>query len=219
MLQGRWLRLCKTYLKRRAQRFMNVRNNMNDFEKLLTTTARILGELEIPYVVTGGAAVVFWGTPRFTADIDIVVELQESSIPQLAKRLREAFGRTAYIDEEMMQEELQRGGEFNVIHPDSGLKIDFFIRPLEDAFEKEKFFRAVTKEVAGEPVRLIAPEDLILTKLRWGKESMSEKQFADAQSVVATQDKKLDQEYLEKWAQRLDVTDLLAQVLTKDRES
>lgn len=43
-----------------------------DPRKLLIKIAKILKELKIPYLVTGGVAVLIWGRPRFTADIDIL---------------------------------------------------------------------------------------------------------------------------------------------------
>jgi hypothetical protein len=40
--------------------------------ELLIEIAKILDKLKIPYLVTGGIAVLIWGRPRFTADIDII---------------------------------------------------------------------------------------------------------------------------------------------------
>jgi Na+/glutamate symporter len=44
-------------------------------EELLKKIAKILDDLKIPYAVTGGFAVSIWGIPRYTADIDIIIEL------------------------------------------------------------------------------------------------------------------------------------------------
>ncbi len=46
-----------------------------DPRQLLVSITKTLKYLNIPYLVTGGIAVLVWGRPRFTADIDIVVEL------------------------------------------------------------------------------------------------------------------------------------------------
>lgn len=56
-------------------------------ETLLYKVAKILQELKISYAVTGGMAVIAWGKPRYTADIDIVIEL----FPQKMSFLRKNF--------------------------------------------------------------------------------------------------------------------------------
>ena len=49
---------------------------MGDPRHLLIRIVEILNKLEIPYIVTGGIAVLIWGRPRFTANIDIVIQLK-----------------------------------------------------------------------------------------------------------------------------------------------
>jgi len=58
---------------------------------------------------------------------------------------------------------------------------------------------------------IIAPEDLILSKLVWAKDSRSELQFRDVRSIIALQPA-LDWSYMERWALRLTVATLLAEV-------
>ena len=60
-----------------------------DPRRLLVRIAKILERLKIPYIITGGIAVLVWGRPRFTADIDIVVEIDYRDIRRLESALRE----------------------------------------------------------------------------------------------------------------------------------
>jgi len=54
-----------------------------------------------------------------------------------------------------------------------------------------------------------SPEDTILAKLRWAKQSGgSEKQFTDALRVYEVQYEKLDIDYLEQWVKKLNVESL-----------
>ncbi len=182
-----------------------------DFRGLLKKIAKILDELGIPYYVTGGVAVVTWGRIRFTHDIDIVVGLQEKKITSLAKRLR-ALGEGAYIDEDMALDALKHRGEFNFILPGSGIKVDFWILK-SDPLSKLQLSRGITKKVGGQPIKFLSPEDLILSKLAWYKESMSSRHLEDAQSVIAIQNKKLDKEYLQQWAGHQDTLNILNQIL------
>ncbi|TSC75274.1 MAG: hypothetical protein G01um101430_481, partial [Parcubacteria group bacterium Gr01-1014_30] len=59
--------------------------------------------------------------------------------------------------------------------------------------------RRIPRNVLGQRVYFVSPEDLILSKLLWYKESESELQLRDIESVLKFQ-KKLDWEYLKKWA-------------------
>src|SRR3989338_1438556 len=95
-------------------------------EKLLQEIAKILDKLNIPYIITGGIAVVVWGRPRFTADIDIVVELAPSKLDKLATELLKV-DKDVYVDKKSMQRALLNKGEFNFIHSGSGNKVDFWI--------------------------------------------------------------------------------------------
>jgi len=74
----------------------NQEQNQANPRYLLANIAKILKRLEIPYIITGGMAVLLWGRPRFTADIDIVIELKEKYIDKLETALRE-LGEARYI--------------------------------------------------------------------------------------------------------------------------
>jgi hypothetical protein len=58
----------------------------------------------------------------------------------------------------------------------------------------------------GLKMQVSSPEDTILVKLRWANLSGgSEKQFTDALRVYEVQYEKLDIDYLERWAKKLDI--------------
>ncbi|HSC27850.1 MAG TPA: hypothetical protein VLD67_11280, partial [Vicinamibacterales bacterium] len=99
---------------------------------------------------------------------------------------------------------------FSVFHRASIQKIDIVVRHDSD-YELEKFERRHRLEIEGQPVWAIAPEDLILSKLQWAKESPSELQLRDVRAIVAVQ-ADLDWPYIDGWARRLTVTTLLAGV-------
>lgn len=58
---------------------------------------------------------------------------------------------------------------------------------------------------------IVAPEDLILSKLKWAQESRSELQVRDVRELMAT-GITLDREYLEHWAQGIGVVALLRDI-------
>ena len=117
----------------------------------------------------------------------------------------------------MAQEALQNRSMFNVIDYQTGGKADFIIRK-DCAFSFEKFRRRIAANILGIQVPVISPEDAILSKLEWLKESQSERQFRDALGVAVVQWQRLDKVYLRKWAQELSVADLLETLLSHAEE-
>lgn len=181
-----------------------------EIQNLLCKIAKILEELKIPYVVTGGVAVSVWGRPRFTADIDIVVELITQNISPLAKSLLK-IDKDVYVSEEAMKDALEREGEFNFIHPQSRLKVDFWI--VKDNFEKLKIKRGVSQKIGKQKIKFISPEDLILSKLLWYKESFSTRHLEDIESVMKIS--KLDLKYIKNWAEKQSTIKILEEVIKK----
>lgn len=183
-------------------------------EELLIKISKILESLRIPYAVTGGFAVTVWGKPRYTADIDIVVELLEKNIKPLAKELL-AIDKNVYADEEMMKDALIYKGEFNFIHPDTGFKVDFFVQD-NNFYNKLKIKRAILRNIYGQKIFFVSPEDLILSKLLWSEESYSQKQSEDIKSVLRNTKIKLDLKYIKKWAEKQGTTETLNKVIKEE---
>lgn len=158
---------------------------------------------------------VVWGRPRFTADIDIVVELVPEKLDRFAEELL-AIEKDVYLDKKMMRDALKREGEFNFIHPGAGLKVDFWILK-NTAFDRERIKRRVKRKLANTILFFISPEDLILSKLLWYKESESTRQLEDIESVLRIQ-KKLNWRYLQKWAMVHSTLKILKLLWRKNRK-
>jgi len=158
-------------------------------------------------------AVVVWGRPRFTADIDVVIELVPQKIDELFCELRK-MDKNIYLDKNMIKDALKRGGEFNMIHPASGVKIDFWILK-DEPFDKSRIKRRILKKIIGEKLYFCSPEDLILIKLQWYKKTKSTRQLEDIESILAIQ-RKLDWKYLKKWAVAHETLEILKSLRDKD---
>ncbi len=182
-------------------------------EKFLLKIISILDRLSLNYFVTGGFAVSVWGRPRATFDIDIVVELVEPDVKNLTKALREIF-KAGYIDEDMMKTAIKYQKEFNFIDPESGSKIDFWIKK-DNELTIQKFKRRRLEKIQGQGVYFISPEDLILSKLEWYQKSGSTRQLEDIESVLKISGDKLDMNYLNKWAKKLGVFKILNRLKKK----
>ncbi|MCL5407189.1 MAG: hypothetical protein M1429_01700 [Patescibacteria group bacterium] len=171
--------------------------------KNLVKITKVLDELKISYYITGGFAVSIYGRPRFTADVDIVIKMSSLQVNNFAIKLHKIFPK-GYIDKNQINNALVQKGEFNIIDPESGLKIDFFITKNNE-FEKECFKKAIQQDF-GYKVNFTTPENLIISKLIWYRDSQSTRQLEDIVSVMDIQ-KDLDINYLKNWIRKLGLND------------
>lgn len=165
----------------------------------LVKIAQILKKIHIPYYITDGLAVSIYGHPRSTADIDIVIKMLHSNIKDFSNEFRGLFNK-GYVDEVQIRNALLREGEFNIIDPESGIKIDFFI-VKDNVFEKQCFDNIIVHNIDF-PVNFISPEDLIISKLIWYREGQSTKHIEDIKSIIETQNN-LNKKYLNHWIKKL----------------
>ena len=156
----------------------------------------------IPYMIVGSFAVSFYGHPRSTHDLDLVVEVSDAHVPGLVAALEGQF----YISKEGIERALRTGSMFNAIHNHSVFKVDFWPR-RRGAFDLSGFGRRRRVVFGTREACISTAEDLILKKLTWFKESESEKHWTDALNICAAQGTNLDQEYLDRWAVELGVTE------------
>lgn len=181
---------------------------------ILMRIVELLEEYEIPYLLTGSFAVSYYGFPRATHDIDFVIEIHPPG-KQKMLLLLQRLGQGFYYDENMVVRAIERSGQFDVVHGDSGVKIDFWVRK-PDEFERNKFKRERTITIGKMTIAAVSAEDLILTKLLWCKEVRSERHLRDCAGIIATQREELDWAYLNRWAEKLKLVEFLAEVKASD---
>jgi hypothetical protein len=167
-----------------------------------------LGSAGIPIMVVGSLASSFHGDPRATRDADIVIRPDKQSLEKFLQQVTEEF----YVSPEAARQALQNHSMFNVIDAASGWKVDL-IFAAATGFAEQSFARRITANVMGIVVAIQSPEDTILSKLSWGKDSGSEMQYRDALGVALQQWGKLDSEYLRRWAVELEVSETLEKLL------
>lgn len=169
-------------------------------QELLKKVIKELEGLSVEYMLTGSLASSLQGEPRATHDIDLVVELPSDAMSGLAHAFPQP---DFYLSETSVREAILRKTMFNLIHVNSGDKVDFWLLTPEP-FDRSRFSRRRKEKLFDGHVQVSSPEDTILMKLKWAEESGgSEKQFRDALRVFEVQSGTLDHDYLEEWVERL----------------
>lgn len=182
--------------------------------ELLRYFTTVLEQLGLRYFVTGSVATIFFGEPRFTNDIDIVVDFHASRISAFCEAFPSA---DFYVSEEAVRRAVSGKGQFNVIHPASGLKVDVMV-PSPSAFNQSRFARARRLRPAPDFEAVFAtPEDVILKKLEYFREGGSEKHLRDIAGVLRISGPQVDLTYIDEWSLRLGLSDTWAKVRTAAR--
>ncbi|MEQ1654080.1 MAG: hypothetical protein ABL960_00140 [Nitrospira sp.] len=177
----------------------------DELDVLKAVTADLEGG-GIPYMVTGSMAANFYTVPRMTRDIDLVIELFERDVDRITRLFQQDY----YIDRDMVQRAVREHTMFNMIHSALVVKVDCVVRK-ETEYRREEFARRRTVSIAGQQVFIVSPEDLILSKLDWAKESRSEMQLTDVRNLLSSV-QGLDAAYLSRWAERLGLSSLYREV-------
>jgi hypothetical protein len=185
-------------------------NGQKDFLKRLVEALNNAG---IPYMLSGSVSSSFHGQPRATNDVDIVIAPTESQFHSFLQSL----GKDYYVSIDAAKEALRRESTFNIIDVQTGWKADFIIR-RQRPFSIEEFQRRQKVSIMGLDTWIVSPEDVILIKLEWAKNSKSDRQFEDALGVAMVQFDRLDGDYLHKWAKELQVEGSLKQLLEQAKK-
>jgi len=166
-----------------------------------------LVDANIPYMLTGSLAMAIYAEPRMTRDIDIVIEYREKDANKIAR----LFEDISYVDEKMIAEAARHESMFNILHNEWIIKADFIARK-GGKYRILEFSRRREVDVEGVSISVVSPEDLILSKLDWGKASSSELQMRDVRAIVSSATE-LDWEYLREWAGHLRVKQFLYEAI------
>lgn len=175
-----------------------------NIEATLQNVLSRLDQCGLAYMITGSFASNMHGVPRTTYDADVVIEHDPKAIEKFVQNL----GTSCYVSLEAVREAVRMRSMFNVVHLETGLKIDFIIKKAR-SFSQEEFSRRESASFLGQLRWFATPEDVILAKLERPKLGDSERQFQDALNVAKVQDKELDRAYLERWSRELGVHELL----------
>lgn len=181
-------------------------------EELLYSLVQLFERLGVPYFITGSVAAMAYGESRFTSDVDIVVALQEEHVQELCAAYPPP---DYYLSPEAMRGAIRSQRQFNVLHITEGVKADIII-PAESELNRSRFARCRPERIGSQGDAIVAsPEDVILKKMEYYREGLSEKHLRDITGVLKLCPYPIDYEYIESWAAKLNVLDLWHLILER----
>lgn len=157
------------------------------FKSLLKSLAVVLADRRIPYMVMGGQAVLLYGEPRMTRDIDVTIGLgveKQEDVRQLMVGLGlKPLADAAFTARSMV---------FPCEETSSGIRVDIIFS--WSIYEGEAIRRARAVELDGTTVHFASPEDVILQKVIAGRPRDED----DVRGILA-KIPTLDRGYIRRW--------------------
>jgi hypothetical protein len=198
-----------------AQRLLDhVRGGPAQGQGLPETIERIttiLDQFGVRFHLTGGIASSYYGDPRLTQDLDLVIQLaiDQPETKALLDRLSSGY----LVSEEAAFEAIKSHGLFQAIDEESLVKIDFHVGEKIPG----ELGRSTRREVLpGLVAPLVSKEDAILSKLLWIQQG-SYKARHDVKMMLKREEE-LDRGILHQRAVTLGLHDLLADLEGLSRE-
>lgn len=164
------------------------------FARLLERIALGLEQRQIPYMIIGGQAVLIYGEPRLTRDIDVTLGVGPE---RLADLLAFAEASDWRVLVEKPQEFVQRSMVLPCLDPQSDIRIDFIFSHSE--YEQQAMKRVRRVEIGNAAVCFASAEDVIVHKIVAGRP----RDLDDARSILLKK-ADLDRAYICHWLAEFD---------------
>jgi len=146
-------------------------------------------------MIIGGIAVLVWGEPRTTQDIDVTVSVPEDGLADFVDLLRSRLTVLPANPVDFFQ-----GTHVLPVTTPTGVSIDIIRAGLP--YEEQAIRRAVLRDLGPVRIRVCTAEDLIVHKLA----STRPRDREDVVGIVARQRLLLDRSYLDPLVQSLSET-------------
>jgi len=164
------------------------------FQKILKRVARELKKASIPYMVIGGQAVLLYGEPRLTRDIDITLGIGVSELARI-KKVLPAMGLKVLVKK--VQEFVERTMVLPTKDRESEIRVDFIFS--FSPYERQAIGRARDIKVGRTQVKFACLEDVVIHKVV----SARPRDLEDIKSILV-KNPKYDSDYISRWLKEFD---------------
>jgi predicted nucleotidyltransferase len=164
------------------------------FQKLLKKVSRALKKASVPYMVIGGQAVLVYGEPRLTRDIDITVGIGIDGLGQM-KKIVSTVGLRILVENERAF--VERNMVLPTLEVKSGIRVDFIFS--FSPYERQAIERGRDIQVGGTTIRFASLEDLVIHKVIAGRA----RDIEDVKSILVKNPKYKSNE-IARWLKEFD---------------
>ena len=164
------------------------------FKDLIKRIAAELSGRGIPYMIIGGQAVLLYGEPRLTKDIDITLGVGVEELPVIKDAIR-ALGLS--IESDDVDTFVKDTMVLPAADKKSGIRVDFVFS--FSPFERAAIQRAKEVRFDEVPVRFASLEDLVIHKMVAGRA----RDLEDVKSILL-KNPGYDKEYIRSWLSDFD---------------
>ncbi|HBO85262.1 MAG: hypothetical protein A2073_04780 [Deltaproteobacteria bacterium GWC2_42_11] len=164
------------------------------FEEILKRISICLEESHIPYMIIGGQAVLLYGEPRLTRDIDITLGVNPDRLDELLVILKKNSLKPIPKDIELFVKESM---VLPAIDEPTGIRIDFIFSFTP--YEMEAIKRSKKVVIMGQEVSFSSPEDLIIHKIFAGRP----RDMEDVRSILL-KNPEINRKYIRAWLKEFD---------------
>ena len=164
------------------------------FQKLLKKVSRTLKKASVPYMVIGGQAVLVYGEPRLTRDIDITVGIGIDGLDQM-KKIVSTVGLRILVENERAF--VERNMVLPTLEVKSGIRVDFIFS--FSPYERQAIERGRDIQLGRTTIRFASLEDLVIHKVIAGRA----RDIEDVKSILA-KNPKYDSNEIAKWLREFD---------------
>jgi predicted nucleotidyltransferase len=159
-------------------------------EELIQKIAQGLDEEKIPYMIIGGQAVLLYGTPRLTRDIDITLGVDTDMFLPIEKLCRQLGLKTLPENPEDFARDTK---VLPAEEPESRIRVDFIFSFTP--YEAQAIKRTKQVLMGDYPVKFASCEDVIIHKMIAARAVDVE----DVRNILIKHKDSADLEYIKQW--------------------
>ena len=164
------------------------------FQKLLEKLALSLEKRCIAYMIIGGQAVLVYGEPRLTKDIDIIIDLEPENVSDIIDVAND-LGYEILVDS--LETFVIKTSVLPCLEPETGIRIDFIFS--FSSYEKQAFKRVKRIRMGKANVCFASVEDLVIHKIVAGRP----RDIEDV-TIILTKEQNIDSDYIHQWLEQFD---------------
>ena len=120
-----------------------------------------------------------------------------------------------YVSLDAIRQAIRDCGQFNVIHPTSGNKVDFIVAQ-KNLYGHTQLARRRPLDLGdGLAAMVAAPEDVIISKMAYYREGGSEKHLRDITGILNVTGDDVDRDYVHQWAEHFGLMEIWQAILRR----